>query len=894
MKKKIIFKMLGVAILLAGLVLAFLAGKGIVEGNRIYDLFRKIRVNVNDVYTEVDENGLDQLKSNYRDAYIVVDQYDTLEKDRIQVYLDDVYTAYGLIDTIEATEHIVSTVKTIGTEKARDSLDMVTAAIKEAEETMKAVTAADVTNVSTYLIDIEEVIENHEDLDEAREELNIRYADLLADAEEGADESGKDIKKQLTNFFNFVFKKAKAMGGKEAVQYISAAVAAVDSPAEEFAHQILQQQILDSEAEGKEGTLEYISEVFRLIEDQGDEHATSYIEHLLDTMEKNDIPDARAYLDQVYEDNDENKVTRAYLDSIFRMIDEHDVEYAKLHCGDICAEASLADAEHAREYLAVLNEIRSESNQNGEESIESLTQLLADIEAAGTMPGIKANRYISMLYTLKADAEDAITDAQENAVKAENSQTEMAAAKDKMDNAQKALNDAKTDEERSNAEEDLATARKAYNKIRTKTDERVIVAAKRKNTAIAFIGQIDQTINGIRIDTDPETRKKTQPLQNDISVLTGKVGLERAKKFTANALKAYEDKTLEIDKLGTDNLSQLEALDGNKISLARNKSGLIMAAVACMIIGIVFLCIRPSEGSTVKLTREEKNAAGSHMGLKTSRMIANSVIHAVLVIISVIWLIPFISIVLQSLRVESTWQVGYIMPVKLGFKNYVDLFASTSNFPKWYVNTFIIALVVAVLQTIIVLCMSYTLSRFRFKIRKPLMKFMLILGMFPGMLSMIILYNVLKDLGLTQANAVPGLILVYVASSGMGYYVSKGFFDTIPKSLDEAARVDGATRAQVLYKIILPLAKPIVIYTVLTAFMGPWGDYVFASYISHNTSKGMNVAVGLYSWLNKDQIASRYTMFCAGGVLVAIPVAILFMCLQRYYVEGVTGGAVKG
>ena len=204
------------------------------------------------------------------------------------------------------------------------------------------------------------------------------------------------------------------------------------------------------------------------------------------------------------------------------------------------------------------------------------------------------------------------------------------------------------------------------------------------------------------------------------------------------------------------------------------------------------------------------------------------------------------------------------------------------------------ALVVAVFQTVIVLCMSYTLSRFRFKMRKPLMRFMLILGMFPGMLTMIILYRVLKDLGLTQANAVPGLILVYVASSGMGYYVSKGFFDTLPKSLDEAARVDGATRAQVLTKIILPLSKPIVIYTILTAFMGPWGDFVFARYISFGTSAGQNVAVGLFNFLNQDQIGKRYTMFCAGGVVVAIPVTILFLFLQKYYVEGVTGGAVKG
>jgi len=296
--------------------------------------------------------------------------------------------------------------------------------------------------------------------------------------------------------------------------------------------------------------------------------------------------------------------------------------------------------------------------------------------------------------------------------------------------------------------------------------------------------------------------------------------------------------------------------------------------------------------SNIANTASSQPKMKKHMGLKASRTVGNTLIYILLITISIIWLIPFVFIVLQSFRVESTHQVGYVVPQVWGFKNYADLFSS--NFVKWYVNTFVTALFTCILQTLIVLCMSYTLSRFRFKMRKPLMKIMLILGLFPGMLSMIILYRVLKDLGLTQANAVPGLILVYVASSGMGYYVSKGFFDTIPKSLDEAARIDGATRAQVLYKIILPLSKPIVIYTLLTAFMGPWGDYVFAAYVSNNTSAGMNVAVGLYNWLSQDQINKKYTMFCAGGVLVAVPVTVLFMCLQRYYVEGVTGGAVKG
>ena len=219
---------------------------------------------------------------------------------------------------------------------------------------------------------------------------------------------------------------------------------------------------------------------------------------------------------------------------------------------------------------------------------------------------------------------------------------------------------------------------------------------------------------------------------------------------------------------------------------------------------------------------------------------------------------------------------------------------NASQYLIWYGNTLTIALFVAVIQTVIVLSVSYALSRIRFKGRKLIMNVVLILGMFPGFLTMITLYFLLKQLGLTQEGAVPGLILIYCASSGMGYYISKGYFDTIPKSLDESARIDGATRFQVFLKIIMPLAKPIVIYTVLMAFMAPWGDYVFASYVAFGHQDGYNVAVGLYNWVNTNDFQNYFTRFCAGGVLVAVPITALFMALQKYYVEGVTGGAVKG
>ena len=281
------------------------------------------------------------------------------------------------------------------------------------------------------------------------------------------------------------------------------------------------------------------------------------------------------------------------------------------------------------------------------------------------------------------------------------------------------------------------------------------------------------------------------------------------------------------------------------------------------------------------------------LGAKASRRLGNTLIYILLVVITVVWLFPFFGIVLESFRVERPDMVGYLIPKQFGLDNYIRLFTKT-DFLNWFKNTALIGVATAFLQTFFVLTMSYTLSRMRFKGRKGLMNFMLILGMFPGFLTMILIYKVFYDLGLTESNAPIGLIIVYCASSGMGYYVSKGFFDTISKSLDEAARVDGATRFQVLYKVILPLSKPIVIYTILMGFMAPWGDFMFAKYIIHENSAGMTVAVGMHEWLSATIVNTNYTMFCAAGVIVAIPVVTVFLLLQKYYVEGVTGGAVKG
>ena len=282
---------------------------------------------------------------------------------------------------------------------------------------------------------------------------------------------------------------------------------------------------------------------------------------------------------------------------------------------------------------------------------------------------------------------------------------------------------------------------------------------------------------------------------------------------------------------------------------------------------------------------------------KQHTALSNGIAYVVLILISIVWLAPFVMIVLQSFRSYNEaggGMVDYLLPKTFSLDSYKWLFSDESQFFKWYGNTFIIAFFITLGQTAMVLMVSYALSRMRFKGRELWMRVCLILGMFPGFLTMIFLYFLLKNFGLTQAGAIPGLILIGVASSGMGYYVCKGFFDTIPKSLDEAARIDGASRARIFFTLTIPLSKPIIIYTALTAFMAPWCDYIFASYVAFGYSDSYNVAVALFRWVKTNDYQGYFTRFCAGGVLIAVPITILFMCLQKYYVEGVTGGAVKG
>ena len=280
--------------------------------------------------------------------------------------------------------------------------------------------------------------------------------------------------------------------------------------------------------------------------------------------------------------------------------------------------------------------------------------------------------------------------------------------------------------------------------------------------------------------------------------------------------------------------------------------------------------------------------------MKTRSFIYNTFIHLILSIMSVIWLLPIAWLVLVSFREEPGAYTPYLIPKSFTLSNYTRLFTETElfNYPRWFLNTFIVAVLTCLISTMLILLTSYALSRLRFKLRKPMMNIALVLGMFPGFMSMIAVYHILKAFGLTQSLA--ALVLVYSGGAALGYYISKGFFDTIPKSIDEAAMLDGASKSQIFWKITLPLSKPIVVYTILTAFMGPWMDFIFVSVIMKDNYRNYTVALGLYQMLTRENIYQYFTRFAAGAVLIAIPITIIFIYMQKYYVSGITGGSVKG
>ena len=270
--------------------------------------------------------------------------------------------------------------------------------------------------------------------------------------------------------------------------------------------------------------------------------------------------------------------------------------------------------------------------------------------------------------------------------------------------------------------------------------------------------------------------------------------------------------------------------------------------------------------------------------------------HVVLAFLAVVWLVPILWLVVTSFSAYKGINTSHFFPEEWSLNNYKVLFLepdSVVQYGAWFKNTLVIAIFTCIISTVFVLMVAYTMSCLRFKGRKGLMSFGIILNMFPGVLSMIAVYFVMKSLGLTNSHL--GMIIVYSAASGLGYLITKGFMDTISTSLREAAWLEGASEATIFLKIIIPLSQPIIVYTVINSFLVPWGDFVLAKLmLNSGISTDWTIAIGLFNMLNKSLINKYFSIFCAGGVIVSIPISALFVLMQKFYVEGVTGGSVKG
>ena len=270
--------------------------------------------------------------------------------------------------------------------------------------------------------------------------------------------------------------------------------------------------------------------------------------------------------------------------------------------------------------------------------------------------------------------------------------------------------------------------------------------------------------------------------------------------------------------------------------------------------------------------------------------------HILLLFLAALWLFPILWLVVTSFSSYKGINTYMFFPEEWSLDNYVQLFTrpdTAANFPAWFTNSLIVGICCCIISTAFVVMVAYAMSCMRFKARKGIMSFAIILGMFPGVLSMIAVYFVMKQFGLIDS--LFGLVIVYSAGSGLGYLICKGFFDTIPASLREAAKIEGASQLTTFVKVVLPLSRPILVYTVINSFLAPWMDFVMARLmIRSKDARDWTVAIGLFNLLDRNLVNDYFSVFCAGGVIVAIPISILFVIMQKFYVEGVTGGAVKG
>ncbi|RAN65742.1 sugar ABC transporter permease [Dolosigranulum pigrum] len=281
-----------------------------------------------------------------------------------------------------------------------------------------------------------------------------------------------------------------------------------------------------------------------------------------------------------------------------------------------------------------------------------------------------------------------------------------------------------------------------------------------------------------------------------------------------------------------------------------------------------------------------------NLSRKNKSRIEVGLIYLVLLVMFVVILYPLVWALAISMNTTTSLYGASLSPENWSLNNYVWLFTSPrSQYLTWYKNTLFIATICSVLSTFFVAITAYAFSRYRFKGRKYGLYAFLLLQMFPVLMAMVAIYILLNTIGLIDT--LWGLIIVYVGGSiPMNAFLVKGYFDTIPKSLDESAKMDGAGHFRIFFQILLPLAKPILAVVALFNFMAPFMDFILPRIILRSP-QNFTLALGLYNFVN-SQFSNNFTRFAAGAILIALPIAAVYLYLQKYLITGLSAGATKG
>lgn len=279
-----------------------------------------------------------------------------------------------------------------------------------------------------------------------------------------------------------------------------------------------------------------------------------------------------------------------------------------------------------------------------------------------------------------------------------------------------------------------------------------------------------------------------------------------------------------------------------------------------------------------------------HKQTNLGAILKTVLIYIELIVVALIVIYPLIWIVGSSFGSSKGLANASAIPEQATLQNYKELFQQT-NYPIWYMNTLKVAAANMLFGVLLSTLGAYAFSRFTFKGKKASLLTILILQMFPAFLTAIAVYMLFLNFGLLDS--LTGLVVVGVAAQlPYNIWLLKGYLDNISTSFDEAALIDGASRTQIFVRIILPLASPMITFVAVLQFAAPWMDFILPRLLISSEEK-KTVAIGLYSMIS-DQTRNEFTLFAAGSVLVAIPIAVLYILLQKYLINGLTAGGDKG